>query len=72
MSLMTAHRIFISVALVFCLVFFVREVVEYTATGSLEGFLLGIASGIAAVILGLYLRWLLRQGADQQDPSGAS
>ena len=51
---------------------FVREVVEYTATGSLEGFLLGIASGIAAVILGLYLRWLLRQGAGRKDHPEAS
>lgn len=61
MSLMTAHKIFISTSIVFCLVFSVREVLEYTQTGSVGALLLGVSSGVGFVVLSLYLRSLFRQ-----------
>ncbi len=61
MSLMTFHKIFISTAIVFCMGFSVREVVEYSKTGRIGTLLLGVSFVIISVGLGLYLKSIVKR-----------
>lgn len=58
MNLLTAHKLMVTTAILFCTGFAVRELV-------LGELLLGAASGGGAVGLAIYLRWLLRSKGKQ-------
>lgn len=62
MTLITAHKILIAIAMVFSLGFAAWEVAEYSKTGSVGLLLAGVASAVIAVALAVYLRWLSRKG----------
>ncbi len=58
MSLIAFHKFLISTAIVFCLIFSIRQFLDFKATGDGLTLVTGIAFGIAAVGLGIYLRHL--------------
>lgn len=71
MSLLGFHRFLIFTAVVFCLGFSIWELAEYRATGNLWGAVLGAGFGLAAVVLGYYLKNLSRiLGLSTQPPRG--
>ena len=60
MSIRTAHKILITTAIVFFLFYAVWEIRNYPDPGGMWALLRGIISGIAALGLGLYLRYFLK------------
>ena len=58
MTLIAFHKFLISTAIFFCLVFAIRQVSEFRATGNIWTLLATAVLGIAAVALGYYLRHL--------------
>lgn len=60
MSITTAHKILITTAIVFFLLYAVWEVRNYPSPGGAWALLRGMMSAIAALGLGLYLRYFLK------------
>lgn len=58
MSLIAFHKFLISTAIVFCVVFALRQLSEFKATGDNWVLLTAIAFGVAAAALGFYLTHL--------------
>ena len=60
MSLETAHKILISTAVLFFCGYGLWELRGYSHVGEVGALLRGVGSLLAAVGLGVYLRWFLR------------
>jgi hypothetical protein len=60
MSLLTVHKVMVVTAIVFSAGFAVRELVVASHSGSALTAVLGAFSALAAVLLAVYLRWLVR------------
>ena len=60
MSITTAHKILITTAILFFLFYAIWEVRNYPDPGGVWALLRGMMSAIAAIGLGLYLRYYLR------------
>jgi hypothetical protein len=60
MNLFAVHKLMIATAILFCAGFAVREAVEIARSGGGLAILLGAVSAAGAVVLGFYLRWLMR------------
>ena len=71
MSLLTAHKVLVVTAVLFCAGFAVREAMAVVAgaDGVLVPLILGAVSATGAVVLVLYLRWLLRTKGRVLDPA---
>jgi len=71
MSLLTAHKVLVVTAILFCAGFAVREAIA-VAAGTDRGLVplfLGAIAAAGAVGLVLYLRWLLRTKGRALDPA---
>ena len=60
MSLFTLHKVMIITAIVFCAGFAVRGTTIVFRSGGITPFVLAVISAGGAVVLALYLRWLIR------------
>jgi hypothetical protein len=60
MSLLTVHKVMVVTAIVFSAGFAARELVLAVHTGSALTAVLAAFSALAALLLAVYLRWLLR------------
>lgn len=60
MTLMTAHRILISTAMVFFLFYAIWELVHYSTTGHVWALLRSLASLVVSIGFAIYLRSLKR------------
>lgn len=72
MSLLTFHKLMIATAILFCAGFAVREVVLVVSSGGAVPVLLGAVSAAGAVLLAVYLRWLLRTKGRALDAASRS
>ena len=60
MTVRTAHKILITTAIVFFLFYAIWEIRHAPGPGGIWALLRGIISGVAALGLGLYLRYFLK------------
>ena len=60
MSLIPFHRLLIVTAIVFCAGFAIWEVLAFRRSGAVSALLIALAFGVAAGVLGYYLRHLPR------------
>jgi hypothetical protein len=60
MSLLTVHCVMVVTAIVFSVGFAAREVVVACRSGSAQDAIFAGAAALAALLLAVYLRWLLR------------
>ena len=60
MSIITAHKILITAAIIFFLFYAIWEIRSYPDPGGVWALLRGIISAVAACGLGVYLRYFLK------------
>ena len=64
MALATAHKILITIAIGFFVMYALWELGQFRRSGEEEALVLSVAGGAMAVALVLYLRWFIRRSLD--------